>query len=156
MNLFGDTDPKKMPPHFFSGTHDLDYATAIRANIANQDYSVCPRHWYIDARFRCSDCGAEFLWSAREQQTWFETYRFWVDSRPGHCRECRARHRDALQLRQEYDSLVTSARSHGTHAQKQRIIEIVDDLESYWTSVPDKLRETRDVFRQQLARLNSQ
>ena len=30
---------------------------------------------------------------------------------------------------------------------EQRVVEIVDDLESYWSSVPEKMRETRDVFR---------
>lgn len=156
MDIFGNTDPKKMPLHFFSNTHDLDYATAIRADITSQEYSVCPRHWYIDARFRCGVCNAEFLWSANEQKAWFETYRFWVDSRPTLCRDCRAKRRDAIQLRKDYDALVASACSGGTAEQKQRVVEIVDDLESYWSSVPDKMRETRDVFRKQLAKENSQ
>ena len=49
------------------------------ADTSRQDCSVCPRHWYIDARFRCVECGADFLWSAQEQQIWFETYRFSED-----------------------------------------------------------------------------
>ena len=151
MDIFGDTDPKKIPLHFFSGAHEIDYATAIRANTAVQDCSVCPRHWYIDARFRCPDCGADFLWSAQEQKAWFETYRFWVDSRPRHCRDCRAKHRNILHLRQEYDALVSSARSGGTPDQKQRIIEIIGALEDYFGRIPDKLKETRDLFQKQVA-----
>lgn len=156
MDIFGDTDPKKMPLHFFSGSYELDYATAIRADTSRQDCSVCPRHWYIDARFRCAECGADFLWSAQEQQIWFETYRFWVDSSPRLCRACRAKRRDAIQLRQEYDSLVASARSGGTPDQKQRVVAIVDALESYFGSVPDKLSETRSLFQQQLSKHNLQ
>jgi hypothetical protein len=154
MDSFGSTDPKKMPLHLFSGAHDLDYSTAIRANTAVQDCSVCPRHWYIDARFRCTECEADFLWSAEEQRVWFETYRFWVDSRPRHCRDCRAKRRDAVHLRQEYDALVNTARSAGTSDQKRRTIEIVDALESYLGRVPDKLSQTRELFRRQLAKQN--
>jgi hypothetical protein len=156
MDIFGSTDAKKMPLHFFMSALDIDYASAIRANIAAQDYSVCPRHWYIDARFRCGACHAEFVWSADEQKAWFETHRFYVDSQPTLCRGCRAKRRDAVQLRKEYDALVSVARSAGTPEQKQRIVEIVDDLESYWSSVPDKMRETRDVFRKQLTNRDSQ
>ncbi len=152
MDTFGSTDPKKMPPHLFHGAHDVDYATAIRANTAVQDCSICPRHWYIDARFHCAECGADFLWSAQEQRAWFETYRFWVDSQPRLCRPCSAKRRNVLHLRQEYDALVTSARAGGTPGNKARIIEIVDALESYFSRIPEKLTETRELFRRQLAK----
>jgi len=156
MDIFGSTDPKKMPLHLFSGALDIDYSTAIRANTAVQDCSVCPRHWYIDAHFRCAECGADFVWSAQEQQAWFETYRFWIDSHPRLCRPCYAKRRNALHLRQEYDSLVASARSGGTPEQKAQIIEIVDALESYLSCIPDKFTETRDLFKKQIAKKNSQ
>ena len=42
-DIFGDTDPQKMPRHFFHGVVHLDFATAIRAHIAAQYYSVSPR-----------------------------------------------------------------------------------------------------------------
>jgi putative zinc ribbon protein len=156
MDIFGNTDPKKMPSHFFEGALDIDYSTAIRADITAQDFSVAPRHWYIDARFRCADCGSKFVWSASEQKVWFETYRFYVDSQATRCCVCRANRRDAVQLRKEYDALVSDARSHGSAEQKQRVIEILDDLESYWRVLPDKMRETRDAFRRQLTEHNSQ
>ena len=156
MDIFGDTNPEKMPLHFFHDAYEVDYATATRANISAQDYSVCPRHWYIDARFRCAACSADFLWSAREQQMWFETYRFWVDSHPRLCRDCYAKRRNATELRQEYDALIGDARSGGTPEQKRRVIEIVDALESYFSRVPDKLSQTRELFQSQLAKRNSQ
>lgn len=152
MDVFGNIDPRTMPCHFFHGAYEIDYTTAIRADISAQDYSVCPRHWYIDARFRCTECGADFLWSAKEQRTWFESYRFWVDSQPQLCRECRAKRKELIQLRQEYDSLVTDARSQGTSEQKRQIIAIVDALESQLGRVPDKLSKTRDLFHWQIAK----
>lgn len=156
MDIFGSTDPKEMPPHFFWGALDIDYSTAIRADIAAQDCSTAPRHWYIDARFRCTDCGSEFVWSASEQKAWFETYRFYVDSQATRCRACRANRRDTVQLRKEYDALVSDARSHGSVEQKQRVIEILDDLESHCRVLPDRMRETRAVFHRQLSTQNSQ
>ena len=156
MDIFGNTNPQKMPLHFFQGAHEIDYASAIRADTGAQDYSVCPRHWSIDARFRCAECSADFLWSAREQQAWFETYRFWVDSHPRLCRACYAKRRDASELRREYDALVGHARSGGTSEQKRRIIEIVYALESYFGCVPDKFSQTRELFQLQVARHNSQ
>jgi hypothetical protein len=155
MDIFGSTDPKGMPVHLFWNALHIDYTTAVRATVAAQDYSVCPRNWYIDARFRCNACDTEFVWSADEQRVWFEVYRFYVDSRPTLCRDCRAKRRDAIQLRKEYDALVSTARSGGTGEQKQRVVEIVDDLEGYLSSVPDKMRQTRDNFRKQLAKHNS-
>lgn len=153
MDYHGETDPKKMPLYHFSGAVHIDYSTAVRANVDAQNYSVFPRYWYIDARFRCKDCGAEFLWSAEEQRAWYEEYRFFIDSQPRACRECRAKRRDALALRQEYDELVSQARSHGSPEQKQRVVEIVSELEQHWTVLPDKMLETRDLFQKQLKKL---
>lgn len=150
-----DTNPKDMPPHFFWRTLGMDYSTAIRANIAVQDYSVRPRHWYIDARFRCVECGTEFVRSAQEQRTWFEVYRFWVDSHPRLCPACSAKRRNALHLQQEYDALVAAARAHGTPEQKQRIVEIVEALEIHFGSLPERVSETRTLFQMQLAKHHS-
>lgn len=152
MDYFGSVDPKNMPPHFFCGTLGLDYSTAVRANFHAQDYTVAPRFWYVDARFRCSSCKTEFVWSADEQKTWFETYRFYVDTFPTRCRDCRASRRRAVRLGQEYAAKVAQARSHGTSELKQRIVEIIDELEAYWGRIPNKVRVTREIFLKQLSR----
>lgn len=93
MDGFGDTDPRKMPFHLFHGAVSMDYPTAVRADFTKQDYSVCPRHWYIDATFRCQDCGKDFLFSAEEQRFWYGERKFYVDSRPVRCPECRKKER---------------------------------------------------------------
>lgn len=149
---FGITDPKHMSSHFFHGAHLIDYSTAIRADTTLQNCSLTPRHWYIDAHFSCADCGADILWSAGEQKVWFETYRFWIDSKPKHCHTCRAKRRDLLSLRQEYDRLVGPARSGGTLDQKTRIVEIIDALEGQLGSIPAKAKETRELFQRQLGK----
>jgi hypothetical protein len=93
MDIFGDTDPKKMPRHLFSDLRSMDYSTATRADVARQNYSVCPRHWYIDAIFKCVSCGEDFLFSVSEQRFWYESRRFYVDSRPIRCVACRKKER---------------------------------------------------------------
>ena len=56
---FGEHDPRAMPPRFFRGHRALDSKTAVRADVAKQDFAVAPRHWYVDATFRCDRCGEE-------------------------------------------------------------------------------------------------
>jgi hypothetical protein len=90
---FGEHDPKKMPAHLFHAAVQVDYASAVRADITKQDFTVCPRHWYIDATFKCVDCGSEFPFSAKEQFFWYEERRFFVDSLPKRCALCRKKER---------------------------------------------------------------
>lgn len=147
--------PQDMPPHFFHGVIERDYATAIPANTELQDFTVFPRAWYVDARFHCADCGAEFLWSAQEQKLWFEVYHFYVDSQPTRCRECHAKHRNLLQLRQEYDALIGKALSHGTVEMKERVLDILEKLEDGGHALSSRMRETRDIFCRQLTKHDS-
>lgn len=152
MDLFGNTDPKKMPRHLFWNAVFVDYQTATRANTDKQNYSVCPRHWYIDAHFKCKGCGQEFIWTAGEQKVWFEDYSFWVDSRPRHCRNCRAEQRRLSELKREYDATIAAARNQGTPDQKHRIVEIVSELEQALGRLPEKMIETKRLFERQLAK----
>jgi hypothetical protein len=149
MDIFGSTDPKKMPMHFFWSALSVDHRTAVRANTKKQNYSVCPRHWYINANFKCERCGQEYTWTAGEQKAWFEDFFFWVDSQPRRCSNCRAEQRHLLKLQKEYDATVASARNHGTPDQKRRIIEIVSELQQSLGRLPEKMVETKDLFERQ-------
>ena len=149
MDIFGNKDPKKMPQHLFSGALAIHHETAVRSNIEKQNYSVCPRHWYIDADFKCDRCAKEFTWTAKEQKAWFEDYFFWVDSQPRHCRECSGELRRLLELRKEYDATIGAARDHGTPDQKSRIIQIVSELQHVFGRLPEKMTETKELFEHQ-------
>ena len=150
MDIFGDTDSRRMPGHLFRGSLHLDHATAIRGNPDKQNYSVCPRHWYLDADFKCDSCGREFTWTAREQKAWFEDYFFWVDSKPRQCKSCMADRRRLKELRKEYDTMVPEARAQGSSDQKRRIIAIIAEFESAFSSLPEKMIETKALFERQL------
>ncbi len=74
MDIFGNTNSRKMPERLFWGTIYIDHKTAIRGNPEKQNYSVCPRLRFINADFTCEGCGQEFTWTACEQKAWFEDY----------------------------------------------------------------------------------
>lgn len=155
MDIFGSSDPRKMPAHLFGDAIRLDYSSAIRGEPQKQNYSVCPRHWYVDADFECARCHREFSWTAREQQAWFEEYSFWIDSCPRLCPSCMSNRKRLQALRKEYDSTVAGAQAKDAIEQKRRIVEIVRELESALTSLPEKMLETMHLFERQIHKVQS-
>ena len=153
MDIFGSTDPRKMPGHLFNSSIYKNYDTAIRGNLDKQNFSVCPRHWYFDAIYDCESCKERFTWTADEQKSWFEEYHFWVDSEPRNCKKCSADKRRLKKLRQEYDLNVTNARNSRSIDEKKRIIYIVECFESYFSSIPDKMVETKNIFSRQIIKM---
>ena len=147
MSSFGENSPQDMRWHYFSGTTKRSYDTAMRSDPSKQNCSVCPRYWYLDVDYTCAGCGNAFTWTAKEQKVWFEDYGFWVDSEPNHCKGCRRLHRYFKEIRNEYDSIVASARSNTSFDGRRRIIEIVDELEKSLSDLPQKMIDTRTEFR---------
>ena len=47
------------------------------------------RGYYIDAPFRCVDCGKEEIWTAAQQRWWYEVAKGFVYSFAKRCRPCR-------------------------------------------------------------------
>lgn len=156
---FGADDPRQMPLYFFGGFGGggvrLDYDTAVKADIAKQNYSVAPRHWYVDATMRCTDCDETFVFSADEQKVWYEEYRFYVDSYPKRCPRCRAALRTVKALRQEYDARIAEALDSKDVGLKSRLIEIIDSLCEASADLPEKMHENRNILARQTARLES-
>ncbi|MFN9541417.1 MAG: zinc-ribbon domain containing protein, partial [Planctomycetota bacterium] len=72
MDYFGKSCSENMPRHFFWECLHLDHDSAVRADVSRQNYSVCPRYWYVDATFRCSRCSETFKFTAAEQKRWYE------------------------------------------------------------------------------------
>lgn len=70
--------------------HCIRAGRALEGHPAVQtwcDYN--PYFAFIDAELRCEDCGQQFIFTATEQQYWYETLKFWVQSRPKQCLQCR-------------------------------------------------------------------
>lgn len=49
---------------------------------------------YFDKTRVCTDCHTTFVFSAKEQQYWYEELKFWVQSSPRHCLACRRKRRE--------------------------------------------------------------
>ncbi|MGC4007007.1 MAG: zinc-ribbon domain containing protein [Pirellulales bacterium] len=154
IDSFGDSDPRKTPKHLFWNASRLDYDKAVRADISKQNYSVCPRHWYIDAVINCNRCDREFVFSVDEQRYWYEELGFWVDSRATQCRECRKELRELKMLKQEYDRDITAGltRNAGVE-QKERLLLLLMALETGGVELLDAMQEKRRVLTKQIERL---
>ena len=63
------------------------------------DYS--PYFAFFDTELRCTDCGQSFVFAASEQRFWYETLKFWVQSRPKQCVPCRRARRARSQAARE-------------------------------------------------------
>ena len=150
---FGEWDPKKMPMHLFFGASHLDYTSAVRADISKQDYSVCPRHWYLDATFRCPQCRNCFEFSVDEQRFWYEELGFWIDSTAKHCRQCRRDLRHLKALRQEYDRDIKQALLSDTDLdRKRRMLELIGELAEGGMQLPERVIENQTTLEKQLER----
>ena len=150
--FFGEKNPKGMPSHLFFDSRRMDYSTAQRADISKQNYSVCPRHWYVDATFICRDCGEEFTFTASEQRFWYEDRHFWIDSLPTRCIPCRKEQRTQLDLRKRYDSLIATALGACPPETKKEVVAIINELEAAEDDIPEKMKQNRTVLYAQLAK----
>ncbi|HCI78515.1 MAG TPA: hypothetical protein DHW02_02355 [Ktedonobacter sp.] len=48
---------------------------------------------YFDKTYTCSDCLNAFIFNKEEQRYWYEELKFWVQSYPKQCLECRRKRR---------------------------------------------------------------
>lgn len=52
------------------------------------------RGYYVDQPFQCLDCGAQEIWTARQQKWWYEIARGGAWTIANRCRTCRRRERE--------------------------------------------------------------
>lgn len=67
----------------------------------NNSYS--PPEFYEDLEFVCVDCGSEEVWTAKQQQWWYEVAKGSIYSRAIRCRACRDARRDQPRPDRESD-----------------------------------------------------
>lgn len=147
----GKNDPRQMPWHFFWKVR-RDYASAQRADISKQNFSMVPRFWYIDCTVRCGDCDEEFVFSANEQRFWYEEMKFYVDSFPRRCITCRKKRRTNLELRKKYDASIEKALGHCTVTQKKEMVSLINELEGMAPKLPKGILNHRAVLMGQIAK----
>ena len=148
--VFGENNPQEMPVHLFFGAHQIHYDSAIRADILKQNYSVCPRHWYIDAVFGCRDCKKDFIFTANEQKFWYEERQFWIDSQPKRCPSCRKSERRRRALRKQYDTMIKNVLGRCSLDKKKEVVEIIDELELMGEIFSERMKLNRNTLLAQL------
>lgn len=80
---------------------------AIQATPANQLYcDDYPYLAYFSRTNRCRSCFNAFVFSAKEQQHWYETLRFWGMSVPVRCPACRKQLRHSRNLNTQLSELL--------------------------------------------------
>jgi len=105
----------------------------------NNTYGVLPA-FYVARPFTCRDCGAEELWTAKQQKWWYEVVHGHIDSRAVRCLACRRARRERLRntgpganlLGEQTDRL----RALGaTKPNARAVAEVEAALESKWWSL---------------------
>lgn len=105
----------------------------------NNTYGLLPGA-YLARPFTCRDCGAEEVWTAKQQKWWYETVHGHIDSRAVRCLACRCARRERLRsagpgadlLREQTERL----RRLGERTPNAQISAEVDAaLESKWWSL---------------------
>jgi hypothetical protein len=157
-SIDGDVDVQQYPPGFFHHALRMDFSTAIRSeNVLEQYFSVVPRHWFIDAWFRCKQCNEEFCWAAQEQKHWFDELKFYVGVVPNRCKTCRQSIRQRKELRKQYDAEITAAlRKSATSEMKKKMLGIIDLLkQSFGNNIPDSIQKNQQTLEKQLLKQNN-
>jgi hypothetical protein len=154
LDIFGEHDPRRMSPGYFPRHLRLNFDSAIKADVSKQNFSVMPRHWYIDATILCIRCRCEFCFSADEQKVWYEDYGFFVKSFPKTCKGCRHKARELRALRREYNQDIVAVLRSDDLNWKMRIASVFDRLCEFWRGLPDKRHTNRERLARQIARLS--
>jgi len=78
---------------------DLQPGGRIPADLSKQapHNSYDPLLFYDDRPFVCVDCGKEEIWTAKQQQWWYEVAKGPIQSRAVRCRACRQARRAKLE-----------------------------------------------------------
>jgi hypothetical protein len=67
----------------------LNEKKAILANPGLQTFVWSPNLAYFDSEKVCRTCGKDFKFTKEEKQLWYEKLKFWMDSEPVNCLQCR-------------------------------------------------------------------
>ncbi len=83
----------------------LESGKAILANPMTQTYNDCaPYYAYFDLHMSCRTCSKKYVFTSAEQKFWYEVLKFWVQSQPKDCVDCRQEKRKKQRdIQQEND-----------------------------------------------------
>lgn len=89
-----------------------------------QQYSWNPHYAYFDTDKTCGHCGVAFVFSKEEKKYWYEDLKFWVDSEPANCTECRRTIRQYKMENRTLSEILKKAHRDLTTPELEKVIEI--------------------------------
>jgi hypothetical protein len=121
--------PWQEPDRVPAGAVPADQSRLLHDNT----YGPRPR-FYADLPFTCVECGTEEVWTAADQQWWYEEAKGKVASRANRCRACRRnrRLRRSQERRVHIEGLVAK---HGLDEAARRLrltVEALQRMRAVW------------------------
>lgn len=127
----------------------LNSGRALIGNPGAQLYcDFDPYLAYVDEEKVCETCDAQYVFRKEEQKYWYETLRFWVQSKPKHCPKCRQEIREEKKLNNELSELLKEKEKLSIQ-DMERLSEIYEEI-----SKPEKSRYYKNLI-EKLKRKNS-
>ncbi len=150
--------PKDFPEWFYPNGVRMDFSNTIPTDdYTKQNYSVVPRHWFIDAYCRCEKCNQEFCWTAQEQKRWFDDLHFYVGSFPRECPDCRKKRREMKYRFQRYQTNIKNVLLRSASLESKRgMVMLINQIEiDPDNALPDSVRKKRNILEKQIVKMNN-
>lgn len=118
-------DPDRVP----SGAILADQSKLLHDNT----YGARPRY-YADRSFTCIECGAHEVWTAAQQQWWYETAKGKIDSTANRCSPCRRkrRMRRSQERRIHIEGLIAKYGLAATASRLSLTVEALERMRARW------------------------
>lgn len=68
--------------------------------------------WYVDENRKCVDCNAEFTFTDRQQQHWFETLKIPIHVIATRCAKCQRKRRNEIAAQKRHMSEMAKCPHH--------------------------------------------
>jgi|SRR5882724_8491435 len=93
-------------------------AGAIEADLSKHapHNSHGPPMWYVDEKKKCEECGREFIFTARQQQHWFEVLKIPIQVTANRCASCRKKRRGKIAAQKQHMTEMAKRPRHPNEA----------------------------------------
>jgi gamma-glutamyl-gamma-aminobutyrate hydrolase PuuD len=100
--------PTLSRPWRFGNLHEINRSDVLPGQSGAQNYTVVGIQWHIGVILRCKKCRKTFEFTAEEQRHWYEKLRFWADSVPVECFECRGASRTIVNFHKRLSKVLAT------------------------------------------------
>ncbi|QHL86837.1 hypothetical protein GU926_05045 [Nibribacter ruber] len=82
---------------------------------------------FFDLNKTCENCAKDYVFTKEEQQSWYEKLRFWVQSKPKYCADCRRKKRQRKRMNKELSDILSKKENLGIE-DMERLSEIYKEI----------------------------